>query len=127
MKTRSFVPTHMLVPIDIGSLRPTHGYLFVWRLRHSDSKARACCSRSCAGDKDCTARIAAGRDSRSATPMHARHFVDTMRGLFRWAVEAQHVRTDPTLGVKYPKLPKTGYCSQVRSISCKLLSSDMSA
>lgn len=54
------------------------------------------------------AHIAAGRDSRSATPMHARHFVDTMRGLFRWAVEAQHVRTDPTLGVKYPKLPKTG-------------------
>jgi len=55
-----------------------------------------------------TQHIAAGRDSRSATPMHARHFVDTMRGLFRWAVEAQHVKTDPTLGVKYPRLPKTG-------------------
>src|ERR1043165_9455851 len=31
-----------------------------------------------------------------------------MRGLYEWATEAQHVRTDPTLGVKYPKQPKTG-------------------
>ena len=31
-----------------------------------------------------------------------------MRGLFGWAVEAQHIKTNPTLGVKYPKLPKTG-------------------
>jgi integrase len=31
-----------------------------------------------------------------------------MRGLYEWAVEAQHVKTDPTLGVKYPKQPKTG-------------------
>jgi integrase len=55
-----------------------------------------------------TAHIAAGRDSRSATPMQARRFLDTIRGLFRWAVEAQHVKTDPTVGVKYPKIPKTG-------------------
>jgi integrase len=54
------------------------------------------------------AHIAAGRDSRSATPVTARHFLDTMRGLFGWAVEAQHIKTNPTLGVKYPKLPKTG-------------------
>jgi len=54
------------------------------------------------------AHIAAGRDSRSATPVTARHFLDTMRSLFGWAVEAQHIKTDPTLGVKYPKLPKTG-------------------
>jgi integrase len=54
------------------------------------------------------AHIAAGRDSRSATPVTARHFLDTMRHLFGWAVEAQHIPKDPTLGVKYPKLPKTG-------------------
>jgi integrase len=54
------------------------------------------------------AHIVEGRDRRSATPAAARHFVDTMRGLFEWAVEAQHVKTDPTLGVKYPKQPKTG-------------------
>jgi integrase len=40
--------------------------------------------------------------------VQARHFIDTMRGLFEWATEAQHVKTDPTLGVKYPKQPKTG-------------------
>jgi integrase len=54
------------------------------------------------------AHIASGRDSRSETPTASRHFLDTMRSLFGWAVEAQHIKTDPTLGVKYPKLPKTG-------------------
>jgi integrase len=29
-----------------------------------------------------------------------------MRGLFRWAKDAQHVRTDPTAGVKNPKRKK---------------------
>jgi integrase len=47
--------------------------------------------------------IAAGRDSRSPTPAQARSFLDTMRGLFRWAVEAGHVTTDPTIGVKNPR------------------------
>jgi integrase len=54
------------------------------------------------------AHLVDGRDRRSATPAQARHFIDTMRGLFEWATEAQHVKTDPTLGVKYPKQPKTG-------------------
>jgi len=54
------------------------------------------------------AHIVDGRDRRAATPVQARHFIDTMRGLFEWATEAQHVKTDPTLGVKYPKQPKTG-------------------
>ena len=52
--------------------------------------------------------ITAGRDRRSATPAQARHFVDTLRGLFRWAADAQHVKADPTLGIKYPKQKKTG-------------------
>lgn len=46
--------------------------------------------------------IAAGRDSRSSTPAQARGFLDTMRGLFRWAIEAGHITTDPTVGVKNP-------------------------
>lgn len=50
--------------------------------------------------------IIAGRERRRATPYQARHFVDTMRGLFRWAVEAEHLTDDPTLGVKSPS-PKT--------------------
>ena len=41
------------------------------------------------------------------TPFQARHFLDTMRGLFRWAVEAELVKSDPTLGVSDPTMPKT--------------------
>jgi integrase len=54
------------------------------------------------------AHIVDGRDRRKATPTQARHFIDTMRGVFEWAAEAQHVKTDPTAGVKYPKQPDTG-------------------
>lgn len=39
-------------------------------------------------------------------PYAARHFVDTLRGMFKWAVKAQHVRTDPTVGMAVTK-PKT--------------------
>lgn len=49
-----------------------------------------------------------GRDRRSATPAQARNFLDAMRGLFRWALEAEHVAADPTIGVKNPPRPKTG-------------------
>lgn len=53
------------------------------------------------------ATIAAGRDRRSQTPFQARHFLDTMRGLFAWAKEAKFVNADPAIGVKYPKLRTT--------------------
>jgi integrase len=46
--------------------------------------------------------IAAGRDRRRNTPAAARNFLKTMRGLFRWALEAEHVSVDPTAGVKDP-------------------------
>jgi integrase len=49
-----------------------------------------------------TATILAGRERRSKTPHQARHFLDAMRGMFRWALEAQHVKTDPTGGVRNP-------------------------
>ena len=54
------------------------------------------------------AHIVDGRDRRKPTPTQARHFIDTMRGVFEWAAEAQHVKADPTAGVKYPKQPDTG-------------------
>lgn len=47
--------------------------------------------------------IVAGRDRRANTPAQARNFLDAMRGLFRWAAEACHVKTDPTAGVRNPK------------------------
>lgn len=50
--------------------------------------------------------IVKSRDARSATPAMARHFVETMRGIFRWAVDAEHVDDDPTRDVLAPK-PKT--------------------
>jgi len=46
--------------------------------------------------------ITAGRDRRAHKPHQARHFLDAMRGLFRWAVKARHTRHDPTAGVTNP-------------------------
>jgi integrase len=54
-----------------------------------------------------TASIMAGRDRRIDTPSQARHFLDAMRGLFRWAVKAKIVRTDPTIGVDDPPRAKS--------------------
>ena len=39
-------------------------------------------------------------------PYAARHFVDTLHGMFKWAVKAQHVAVDPTAGRGVAK-PKT--------------------
>jgi integrase len=50
--------------------------------------------------------ILAGRDRRKETPNAARHFVQAMRGLFAWAVGADHVVADPTFSVHAPR-PKT--------------------
>jgi integrase len=50
------------------------------------------------------ATITAGRDRRSKTPFQARHFLDTMRGLFEWAQGAGFVKVNPAAVVKYPTL-----------------------
>jgi hypothetical protein len=59
-----------------------------------------------AGDKPYAqitkAAIEAGRERRAKTPDQARHFLDAMRGLFRWAAVASLVRVDPTAGIKNP-------------------------
>lgn len=52
--------------------------------------------------------IANGREDRASTPAQARNFLDAMRGLFRWALEADLVQVDPTHGVSNPRRPKTG-------------------
>jgi integrase len=51
--------------------------------------------------------IAAGRDRRGATPAQARHFLDTLRGLFKWAKGAGFVKDDPTADVEYPTQRKS--------------------
>ena len=55
-----------------------------------------------------TTVIMAGRDRRANTPAQARNFLDAMRGLFRWAVKAKLVKSDPTVGVDNPPRPKNG-------------------
>lgn len=50
--------------------------------------------------------VQAGIERRRHTPAQARHFLDTLRGLFRWALEAEHVKSDPTAG-KIVRKPKT--------------------
>jgi integrase len=52
------------------------------------------------------AAVIAGRERRAKTPFQARHFVATMRGLFRWAVDAELAKADPTQGVKVRR-PRT--------------------
>jgi integrase len=52
------------------------------------------------------AAIMTGRERRAATPAQARNFLDAMRGLFRWAMKAKLVRTDPTAGVENPARKK---------------------
>jgi integrase len=52
------------------------------------------------------ATITAGRDRRAATPAQARNFLDALRGLFRWALEADLMKFDPTAGVRNPKRTK---------------------
>lgn len=50
--------------------------------------------------------IVEGRERRASTPAQARNFLDAMRGLFRWALEAELVTVDPTAGIKNPSRPK---------------------
>src|SRR5262249_13868671 len=50
------------------------------------------------------ATIAHRPDRRGKAPFQAKHFVDTMRGLFVWAKEAGFVTQNPAGGVSYPKL-----------------------
>jgi integrase len=54
-----------------------------------------------------TAAIMTGRDRRASTPAQSRNFLDAMRGLFRWAVKAKLIKSDPTVGVDNPPRPKT--------------------
>lgn len=46
------------------------------------------------------ADIVAGRDRRRDTPFAANDYLKALRGLFRWAHEAQFIDVDPTAGVK---------------------------
>jgi hypothetical protein len=51
--------------------------------------------------------IKAGVDRRK--PFAARHFVDTLRGMFKWAVAAEHIKSDPTIGHAVAKPKSKGF------------------
>jgi integrase len=51
-------------------------------------------------------KIQAALDAQKDTPFQATKFLDAMRGLFKWALEAKHVTVDPTFGIRAKK-PKT--------------------
>ncbi len=53
------------------------------------------------------AGIIASREKRAGTPSQARNFLDAMRGVFRWALDAGLIDVDPTAGVANPARPKT--------------------
>lgn len=55
------------------------------------------------------AAVVRGRDKRATTPHQARHFVTALRGLFRWALDAGLVGSDPTLGVGTKKPKSNGF------------------
>lgn len=47
--------------------------------------------------------VMAARDRRKDTPSQARNFLDALRGLFKWALEADYIAIDPTAGVANPE------------------------
>jgi integrase len=54
-----------------------------------------------------TKHIQDGIERRSKTPSAARNFLDTMKGLFRWARKRDHVKADPTaIDIEPPKRKK---------------------
>ncbi|CCJ07030.1 tyrosine-type recombinase/integrase [Methylocystis sp. SC2] len=55
------------------------------------------------------ADIVGGREDRAAAPAAARHFIETMRGIFLWALDAELVAADPTAGVKTPRRKTDGH------------------
>lgn len=52
--------------------------------------------------------VAEGRDRRRDTPAQARHFLDTIRSLFAWAVDAGFVKENPAAGIRAPKQSMKG-------------------
>ena len=52
------------------------------------------------------AHVIAGRERRASTPASAQAFLDTLHGMFKWAVRTKLVKVDPTVNVKVETKPK---------------------
>lgn len=55
------------------------------------------------------AKIIEGRERRKDTPAAANQFVKTMRALFDWALDAEHVTANPTRDVKFLAIKSEGH------------------
>lgn len=55
------------------------------------------------------AHILAERERRAATPWAARNFLETARGLFRWALASNLIEADPTVEVKAVRKKTEGF------------------
>lgn len=53
--------------------------------------------------------IIAARDRRADKPGSAKHYVQTMKGFFAWALDAGYVRVDPAAGVQVARPRSEGY------------------
>ncbi len=53
--------------------------------------------------------IRSGIDKRASTPAQANNFLKAMRGLFKWALDAEHVDADPTINLKGVKIKSQGF------------------
>ena len=53
--------------------------------------------------------IVRGREDRKGTPAQANNFIKLMRGLCKWAADAEHVASDPTRDVAMLKVKTTGF------------------
>lgn len=53
--------------------------------------------------------IREGLNKRRDKPAAMRHFLETMRGLFQWALDADHIEIDPTAGIKTPRRKSDGH------------------
>lgn len=51
--------------------------------------------------------VIAGRQRREHTPSQANNYLNTLRGMFGWAVDDEIIKVDPTVGVKNVKRPKS--------------------
>ncbi len=55
------------------------------------------------------AKIIEGRENRKATPNQANNFIKSMRGLFRWALDVEIAKVDPTYDVKLLNVKTDGF------------------
>jgi integrase len=53
--------------------------------------------------------VLAGIDRRAKTPAAARHFLETLRGMFKWAVRSEMATVDPTKDVETPRRKSDGH------------------